>query len=134
MLINVVVDRKIVSCWQFSGDDNNMHGRVEHMASDWISVKIAKALTDYNIFIKASRLERCVSKLLRQLLTRSSTATLRDFQTNSQTAMTHATPIPPISTTNTPPTFANPSSFAVDDDFEVSSCVIKNVIQRKRYY
>lgn len=54
-------------------------------------------------------------------LTRSSTATLRDFHTNSQTAITHATPIPPMSTTNTPPTFARPSSLAVDEDFEVSS-------------
>lgn len=63
-------------------------------------------------------------------LTRSSTATLRDFQTNSQTAMTHATPIPPISTTNTPPTFASPNSFAVDDDFDVSSCVIETLLKR----
>uniref|UniRef100_A0A182IPF2 Uncharacterized protein n=1 Tax=Anopheles atroparvus TaxID=41427 RepID=A0A182IPF2_ANOAO len=35
--------------------------------------------------------------------------------------MTHATPMPPIRTTNTPPTFASPSSFAVELDLEVSS-------------
>lgn len=49
----------------------------------------------------------------RMLLTRSSTATFRDFHTNSQTAITQATPIPPISTTKTPPTLAKPSSLAV---------------------
>lgn len=54
-------------------------------------------------------------------LTRSSTATFRDFQTNSHTAMTQATPIPPISTTKTPPTLASPSSLAVELDLEVSS-------------
>lgn len=55
-------------------------------------------------------------------LTRSSMATFRLFQTNSHTAITQAIPIPPISTTNTPPTFANPSSFAVELLFEISSC------------
>jgi len=54
-------------------------------------------------------------------MTRSSVATFRDFQTNSQTAITQATPIPPIKTTNTPPTFAKPNSFAVELDFDVSS-------------
>lgn len=58
-------------------------------------------------------------------LTLSSTATLRDFHTNSQTAMTHATPMPPISTTNTPPTLAKPSSFAALELLDVSSCKIK---------
>lgn len=56
-------------------------------------------------------------------LTLSSTATFRDFQTNSQTAITHATPIPPIKTTKTPPTFASPNSFAAELDFDVSSYV-----------
>ena len=59
--------------------------------------------------------------LKRVMLTRSSTATFLLFQTNSHTAITHATPIPPISTTNTPPTFASPSSFAVELDLDVSS-------------
>lgn len=54
-------------------------------------------------------------------LTLSSTATLRDFHTNSQTAMTQATPMPPINTTNTPPTLARPNSFAAELDFDVSS-------------
>lgn len=54
-------------------------------------------------------------------LTRSSIATFRLFHTNSQTAITQATPIPPISTTKTPPTFARPSSFAAELLFEVSS-------------
>lgn len=35
--------------------------------------------------------------------------------------MTQAMPIPPISTTKTPPTFANPSSLAVELDLDVSS-------------
>lgn len=54
-------------------------------------------------------------------MTRSSVATFRDFQTNSQTAMTQATPMPPIRTTNTPPTLARPNSFAVELDLDVSS-------------
>lgn len=57
----------------------------------------------------------------RILLTLSSTATFLDFQTNSQTAITQATPIPPIKTTKTPPTLARPSSFAVLLVFVVSS-------------
>lgn len=64
-------------------------------------------------------------------MTRSSVATFRDFQTNSQTAITQATPIPPIKTTNTPPTFAKPNSFAVELDFDVSSYlrkILKNII------
>jgi hypothetical protein len=56
------------------------------------------------------------------LLTRSSTATFLDFHTNSHTAITHATPMPPIRTTNTPPTLARPSSLAVLLVFVVSSC------------
>lgn len=60
-------------------------------------------------------------KIIVIIQTLSSTATLRDFQTNSQTAMTHATPIPPINTTNTPPTLAKPSSFAAELDFDASS-------------
>lgn len=59
--------------------------------------------------------------------TRSSTATFLDFHTNSQTAMTQATPMPPMSTTNTPPTFASPSSLAAEEDFEVSSWKCKEV-------
>lgn len=55
------------------------------------------------------------------MLTFSSIATLRDFQTNSQTAMTQAMPMPPINTTKTPPTFAKPSSLAVDVDLVLSS-------------
>lgn len=62
-----------------------------------------------------------VSGQVRGLLTRSSTATLRDFHTNSQTAMTQATPMPPINTTNTPPTLANPSSLAALLLFRASS-------------
>lgn len=58
-------------------------------------------------------------------MTRSSVATFRDFHTNSQTAMTQATPIPPINTTNTPPTLAKPNSFAVELDFDVSSLFLK---------
>lgn len=54
-------------------------------------------------------------------LKRSSTATFRDFHTNSHTATTQATPMPPINTTNTPPTFAKPNSLAADEDFEVST-------------
>jgi hypothetical protein len=54
-------------------------------------------------------------------LTFSSIATLRDFHTNSQTAITQAIPMPPINTTNTPPTFANPNSFAAELDLEASS-------------
>lgn len=65
---------------------------------------------------------------VRGLLTRSSTATLRDFQTNSQTAMMQATPIPPINTTNTPPTFARPSSLAVLLLLDVSSCVTNTLV------
>lgn len=57
------------------------------------------------------------------VLTLSSTATFLDFHTNSHTAITQATPIPPISTTNTPPTLARPSSLAAELDFDVSSCV-----------
>lgn len=66
-------------------------------------------------------------------MTRSSVATFRDFHTNSQTAMTHATPMPPINTTNTPPTLANPNSFAVELDFEVSSYGIgeAKIVSRK---
>ena len=56
------------------------------------------------------------------LLTRSSTATLRAFHTNSATAMTQATPMPPSSTTNTPPTFASPSSLAAELLLLGSSC------------
>lgn len=55
-------------------------------------------------------------------LTLSSTATLRLFHTNSHTAITQATPMPPINTTNTPPTLAKPSSFAAELLFEISSC------------
>lgn len=55
------------------------------------------------------------------VLTLSSTATFRDFHTNSQTAITHATPMPPINTTKTPPTLAKPNSFAAELDLDDSS-------------
>lgn len=62
------------------------------------------------------------AKIQRRIgLTFSSIATLRDFQTNSQTAITQAMPIPPIKTTKTPPTFAKPNSFAAELDLEASS-------------
>lgn len=57
----------------------------------------------------------------RMLLTLSSTATFLVFHTNSHTAITHATPIPPISTTKTPPMLARPRALAVPLAFVVSS-------------
>lgn len=58
---------------------------------------------------------------VQSFLTLSSTAIFLDFHTNSNTATTQATPIPPINTTNTPPTLARPSSLAALLVFEVSS-------------